>query len=91
MRLPEESLRGRSVLTSDGVNLGQVEGLTVETDGWHVDSLQVKLRKEAAEQIGAERRFMGSSRIPISVQKIQSVQDAIILSVGVGELRQAPH
>lgn len=89
MRLQDESLRGRTVLTSDGIHLGQVESLTLETSGWRVESLEVKLRREAAQQIGAQRKFMQASVMPIPVSQVRSVQDAVILSVGVSELRES--
>lgn len=89
MRMHDESLRGRTVLTSDGIHLGQVESLTLETDNWRVEALDVKLRKEAAQQIGAQRKFMKASVVPVPVSKVKSIQDAVILSVPLNELEEA--
>jgi sporulation protein YlmC with PRC-barrel domain len=47
MRLSDENLRGRTVIGADGQAVGEVAALFLDGDAWGIQSLQVKLRKEA--------------------------------------------
>jgi sporulation protein YlmC with PRC-barrel domain len=88
MRFSDENLRGRTVIGADGHAIGQVATLFVDTDTWSVDSLQVTLRKDIADQLGAPRGIFHAGTIDISTRLIQSVGDAVVLSVPVEGLRQ---
>ncbi len=88
MRLSEESLRRRTVIGADGLAIGEVSGLLFDSSTWSVDSLEVKLRKEIADEIGAARRLFHAGILELPTRIVQSVGDAIILSVAVAELRQ---
>lgn len=87
MRIPDDSLRGRTVLSSDGVELGTIDGVVFETAGWKVEALEVKLRNEVASRIGAGRRAFRPAVVLIPVDQVQSVRDAVILTIALGELR----
>ena len=47
-----------------------------------------KLRKEAADQLGAARSVFHAGTLELPVRMVQSVGDAIVLSVPAPELRQ---
>jgi sporulation protein YlmC with PRC-barrel domain len=87
MKIPDDTLRGRRVLSSDGVEIGVVEGVIFETSAWKVEALEVRLRNEVATRIGAGRKMFRPSIIEVPVDRIHSVRDAVILSVSLGELR----
>lgn len=87
MQIPDDSLRGRAVLSSDGVEIGVVEGVVFETAGWKVEAIEVKLRNEVAERIGAGRRMFRAVVIPVPVEKIHAVRDAVMLNLALGDLR----
>jgi sporulation protein YlmC with PRC-barrel domain len=74
MRIPDESLRGRTVLSSDGVEIGVIEGVIFETASWRVEALEVKLRSEVASRIGAGRRMFRAATILVPVEQIHSVR-----------------
>jgi sporulation protein YlmC with PRC-barrel domain len=88
MRLSEEDLRGRTVIASDGLAIGEITVLFLDTDAWRVESLQVRLRKDVADRIGADRGMFHAGALEIPVRMVQSVGDAVVLSVAVDELRQ---
>lgn len=90
MKIPDDSLRGRAVLSSDGVEIGVVEGVVFETSGWKVESIEVKLRNEVAERVGAGRRMFRSVVVNVPVEKIHAVRDAVILTTSLGEFRPQP-
>jgi sporulation protein YlmC with PRC-barrel domain len=88
MRLSDETLRGRTVIAADGQAIGEVAALFLDSDAWRVESLQIKLRKEVADQLGATRGMFHAGTLELPVRMVQSVGDAIVLSVPVLELRQ---
>jgi sporulation protein YlmC with PRC-barrel domain len=88
MRLSDENLRGRTVIAADGQAIGEVAALFIDSDEWRVQSLQIKLRKEVADQLGAARGMFHAGTLELPVGKVQSVGDAIVLSVPALDLRQ---
>lgn len=88
MRFSERVHPGRTVVASGGQEIGTVEALSIDGETWKVETLQVKLNSEAAEQIGAFWNFFHAGRIELPTHTIQSVSDAVVLSVSVDELRQ---
>ena len=88
MRLSDETLRGRTVIAADGQAIGEVAALFLDSDAWRVESLQIKLRKEVADQLGATRGMFHAGTLELPVRMVQSVGDAIVLSVPALELRQ---
>jgi sporulation protein YlmC with PRC-barrel domain len=90
MKLTDESFRGRVVLSSDGVAIGEIVHLIVDPAGWCVRSLEVRLRKDAAERVGVPRSLFHGATLEISTDLVQSAGDAVILSVPADELRQPP-
>lgn len=88
MRLSDESLRGRTVIASDGLAIGAISLLFIDSAGWRVESLQVKLHKDVADRLGAGRSWLHAGAVEIPIRMVQSVGDAVVLSVAVDELRQ---
>lgn len=88
MRLSDENLRGRTVIASDGLAIGEIAALFLDSDAWRVESLQVKLHKDVADRLGADRSMFHAGALEIPIRLVQSVGDAVILSVAVDDLRQ---
>jgi sporulation protein YlmC with PRC-barrel domain len=88
MRLSDDNFRGRTVIASDGLAIGEIAVLFLDSDAWRVESLQVKLRKEVADRLGADRSMFHPGVLEIPTGMVQSVGDAVVLSVAVDELRQ---
>lgn len=87
MRLSDGELRGRVVIAADGRVVGEITGLILDSEAWAVGSVQVELRKETADAIGASRTLFRRGSLEIPVQMIQSVGATIVLSVPSNELR----
>ena len=60
----------------------------LDSDAWRVESLQVKLRNDVADRLGAARSMFHGGAVEIPIRMVQSVGDAVVLSVGVDDLRQ---
>ncbi len=88
MRLSDENLRGRTVIAADGQVIGEVGAIFLDSDAWQVESLQIKLRKEVADQVGATRGMFHAGTLELPVRMVQSVGDAVVLSIPTEELRQ---
>jgi len=88
VRLSDENLRGRTVIAADGQAIGDIAAIFLDSDVWRVESLQVKLRNNVADQLGATRGMFHAGTLEIPIRMVQSVGDAIILSVAADELRQ---
>src|SRR3954447_19140650 len=88
MRLSDENLRGRTVIAADGQAIGEVASLFLDSDAWRVESLQIKLRKEVADQLGAARGMFHAGTLEIPTRMVQSVGDAVVLSAATHELRE---
>jgi len=90
MQVSDDHLRGRTVVAADGQAIGEVAALFIDTSTWNILALQVKLSKSAAEQLGAARGLLRAATFELPVRLIQSVGDAVLLSVPTLELRQTP-
>lgn len=88
MRLSDENLRGLTVIGADGRAIGDVAALFLDSDSWRVESLRVTLRKDIADQLGASRSMFRAGTVQIPVRFVQSVGDALVLSVPVDALRE---
>ncbi|HEY3447385.1 MAG TPA: PRC-barrel domain-containing protein [Myxococcales bacterium] len=88
MRLSDETLRGQTVIASDGVAIGKVAALFLDSSAWRVESIQVALHKDIADRLGAGRSMFHAAAIEIPIGLVQSVGDAVVLSVAVDGLRQ---
>jgi sporulation protein YlmC with PRC-barrel domain len=88
MRLSDGNLRGRTVIASDGLAIGEVAAVFLDSDAWQVEALQVKLRNEVADRLGANHSVFRAGALEIPVRMVQSVGDAVVLSVAVDALRQ---
>ena len=88
MRLSDETLRGRTVISADGLAIGEIAILFIDSDAWRVESLQLKLRKDIADRLGAGRGMFRAAELEIPIRMVQSVGDAVVLSVAVDDLRQ---
>lgn len=88
MRLSDDNLRGRVVIAADGLAIGEIAVLFLDSDAWRVESIQVKLRNDVADRLGTDRGIFRAGALEIPTRMIQSVGDAVVLSVALDELRQ---
>lgn len=88
MRLSDDNLRGRTIIAADGQVVGEITDLFLECDTWRVESLQAKLGKDIADQIGADRSIFHAGTLEIPVRMVQSVGDTVVLSIPVDGLRE---
>ena len=89
MRLSAETLHDRTVISADGKAIGSVTELFISISDWRVESVRIELHKDIADRIGAHRTVFHRGTVELPVSFIQSVSDAIVLSVDVDQLQEA--
>ena len=89
MRLSAESLHGLRVISADGQVIGSVKTVLLDATTWHMEALDVELRKVVADELGADRGVFHPGTVEVPVQLIQSIGDAVVLGVAVDALREA--
>jgi sporulation protein YlmC with PRC-barrel domain len=81
-------LRGKTVFSQDGMQLGVVESLELSPDTWRVLGFDVKLRREVLSDMKLKRPMMGSQTVAIAPTAISGIGDAIILKARIADV---PH
>ncbi len=76
------------MIAADGQAIGEISALFLDSDEWRIESLQVKLRNDVADQLGATRNIFHAGTLEMPIRMVQSVGDAVVLSVNAKELRQ---
>ena len=89
MRLSAENLHGRTVITADGQAVGSIKSVFLDAVAWRVESISIELRSDVADHIGASRGMFHRGLIELPVQLVQSVGDAVVLTIAVDALREA--
>jgi sporulation protein YlmC with PRC-barrel domain len=77
------------VISADGKVLGSISELFISSSDWRLESIRIELRKDIADRIGANRTVFHRGTIELPVSFIQSVGDAVVLTVDVEKLREA--
>ena len=73
MRLSDGNLHGRTVIGADGLAIGEIAGLFLDSGTWGVESLQVSLRKDVADRVDADRSIFRAGTLEIPIRLVQSV------------------
>ena len=89
MRLSDKTLNGRAVISADGKVLGSISELFITGPDWHLESVRIDLRKDVADHLGAAHTLFHRGTIVLPIAFIQSVGDAVVLTVDVEKLREA--
>jgi sporulation protein YlmC with PRC-barrel domain len=87
MRITDDNLHGRVVLSSDGLAIGEVNKLYFHGGQFAIDALEIKVRKEIAEKLGLKHSTFHPATMEIPVGFVQSVGDAVLLTAKLEELQ----
>ena len=84
-----DKLSGKFVICAGGFDLGELNGVELNTDSWQVTHLHVKLSKPASEDLGFKKRFR-SSTVCMPTSLVAKVGDNVLLSKSLDELTKHP-
>ncbi len=83
-----KDLSDKFVICAGGFDLGQINGVGINTDTWRVTHLHVKLSKSASEDLGLKKRI-GTLTVRVPVSLVNSVGDNILLNKSLEELTKS--
>ncbi|HUK85832.1 MAG TPA: hypothetical protein VLU95_08205 [Candidatus Acidoferrum sp.] len=84
-----DKLSGKFVICAGGFDLGEVNGIDIDTATWQVTHLHVKLSKQASEDLGFKKRFRNST-VCFPVSLVSKVGDNILLNKCLEDLTKNP-
>ncbi len=84
-----DKLSGMFVICAGGFDLGNVNGIEINTSNWQVTHLHVKLSKLACEDLGFKKRFR-SSTVCVPTSLVSQIGDNILLNKSLDELTRNP-
>ncbi len=87
MKISDEDLRGRAVIAADGRVIGKVSGISIDSDGPGLGTIEVDVRKELENELGVEHRVFHSAKIEVPFSEVQSIGDTVVLAIPVEALR----
>ena len=81
------ALDGMSVVSKDGVELGTVYDVNVDTDMWTIPTISVKLDKTGFEPLGLRKGLLSKTVISIRTEYIETLTSLIMLNQNAAELK----
>jgi sporulation protein YlmC with PRC-barrel domain len=86
MKMALDELPGHSVLDSTGRVIGKVERAMVDMESWAVESLRVRLRRDAAAELGLPSTPFRSPTLDVPTGLVLAASDAVILRATLEDL-----
>jgi sporulation protein YlmC with PRC-barrel domain len=93
-------LKGKKVVGSGGLMIGEIEAILVDVKSWKVTHLQIGLTDDVAKQLGQKTTPFGigkvgitskvgikKSNLSIPVENVDQVGDIIMVKSGIKELQ----
>jgi sporulation protein YlmC with PRC-barrel domain len=84
-----DKISGMYVICAGGFDLGNVNGININTITWEVTHLHVKLSKPASEDLGFKKRFR-SSTVCVPISLVSQTGDNILLNKCIDDLSRHP-
>jgi|ADurb_Met_02_Slu_FD_contig_31_82058_length_1388_multi_6_in_0_out_0_2 sporulation protein YlmC with PRC-barrel domain len=85
---PAGAFMGMRVICANAAFVGNVDNVFIDTDReWSIPYVQVKLDRDAMDQLALQRTFMASSLIPIRTSDVEAIGEMVILRINMDELR----
>jgi sporulation protein YlmC with PRC-barrel domain len=84
-----DKISGMYVICAGGFDLGNVNGININTVTWQVTHLHVKLSKPASEDLGFKKRFR-SSTVCVPISLVSQTGDNILLNKCIDDLSRHP-
>ncbi len=85
---PAGAFMGMRVICANAAFVGHVDNVFIDTQhDWTIPYIQVKLDRDAMDQLSLHRTFMASSLIPIRTSDIEAIGEMVILKINMDGLR----
>jgi sporulation protein YlmC with PRC-barrel domain len=80
-------LSWKKVVTSDGIEIGQLQGGEISQGDWRITHVHIGLDDDTMKKLGFTRPFLGRILICLPVSYIQSFSETVILNKSFEELK----
>ncbi len=81
------SLKGKTIFTSEGLSIGTVNRFEVDPVLWKVRSIVAEVGVTALEPLGLKKSMMRKNEIMIGKELVKSVGDVLTLNVTIVMLK----
>jgi sporulation protein YlmC with PRC-barrel domain len=81
-------LIGKTVATSEGNIIGEVNEVIIDTDTWRATNLQLKIEKSTGKEMGLKTPFLGSLLVLVETVRVTSAADQIIIDVPIDGFKE---
>lgn len=87
---PAGAFMGMRVICANAAFVGNVDNVFIDPDhDWTIPFIQVKLDRDAMDQLAMQHTFMTSSLMPIRTSDVDAIGEMVILKINMDELRAA--
>ena len=80
-------LEGMKVVSRDGIELGTVYDINIDTDMWMIPTISVRLDKTGFEPLGLKKGLLSKTVISIRTEYIETTTTLIMLNQNAVELK----
>jgi sporulation protein YlmC with PRC-barrel domain len=85
--LKVSKMNGMKVITEGAYTLGEVDGAHMDKNTWQITHLIVDLTKEATNELGFKKPWLGSLTVCIPISAVKNIGDVITLNQSFQELK----
>lgn len=79
-------LRGKTVIDRSGTNFGEVNDIALDPQSWRVTGLVIDVTKEVADRLHLDKPMMGSARLVVSSERIDTIGDNVMLNMSASDV-----
>lgn len=79
-------LIGKTVVSQDGADVGEVHGLDVDVDSWKVEALEIKLERDVLEKLNLKKPVFGTQTARLATERVAGVSDSVVLRSTLKEI-----
>ena len=79
-------LIGKSVVSQDGAEIGDIQALDVDVDSWKVAALEIRLERGVLEKLNLKKPLLGSQSVRIATDRVSGVSDKVVLKSTVDQI-----
>jgi sporulation protein YlmC with PRC-barrel domain len=87
MRITDQNIHRKHVITADGHVVGTVDTVFIDTAELRVDALSVAVRKDVAERLGLPHGTFRKAVVEIPARDVQSVGETVVLGIPLSGVR----
>ena len=84
--ISSNDLEGKLIVSQNGREVGEVEGVDVDVKTWKVPTFEVKLRRDVLEELNLKRPLLGSQTVRLSVEHVSGITDTVVLKSSLADL-----